>query len=750
MRTGIEKPNRNVFDLSFANNLTMKFGALYPVMCKEVMPGDSVNIDTSFGIKFMPMVFPVQTRMRADVHFFYVRNRNLWKDFPDFIGDSKEGLTPPFIQCVNADSLDMFGTGSLSDYLGVPSTLAGVINPSFITPLALALPKQEVMKLVSGQIALPPNLPVPGSIEPGVFGFQRFYIPASIVTGTFPFHRTFQQIASGQGYSGSPGAFVNHRASFNVIPLRDKVLATSRLFLETPSSLTTLPSKLLVFTGGQNNSSLNQSRCVGYNTATLVWGTQTQNAGRYIDLNSVTMKTSLGDWKLTDLINKYADQNVYFVFMDATTSGLEIPQDVTKIVPWSLGFTITELDVPQVNEAAYFSNPFIGADPLCRISALPYRAYESCYNSFYRNQITDPFKINGTPEYNKYIPTQEGGADTNKYSLRFRNWEQDFLTTAVPSPQQGLAPLLGMRQNEGKSLIMTYKDESDVSVVMKLNSSDTGELSSVQLMNNGAPTDGLEALESAIDFGISINDLRNVNSLQRWLEKNVSNGYRYRDQILSHFGVEVRFDELDMPEFLGGVSEDVNVMDVTQTVETEQNPLGSYAGKASCLGSSRNSINQYFDEHGFIIAILSVSPIPSYSQLLPKMFTKNHHLDYYSPEFAHVGMQPITYREVCPIQAHNGGLSLDSVFGYNRAWYDYMASVDEVHGQFRTTLKDFLINRTFETTPQLGHDFLAIDPNQTNDIFTVTDGSDDKLIGQVYFRMTMKRPIPLFGEPRLE
>ena len=73
----VDKPKRNTFDLSFQNNLTMKFGRLYPVFCKEVIPGDSFRIKPTFGLRFMPLVFPVQTRMQANLHFFYVRNQDL-------------------------------------------------------------------------------------------------------------------------------------------------------------------------------------------------------------------------------------------------------------------------------------------------------------------------------------------------------------------------------------------------------------------------------------------------------------------------------------------------------------------------------------------------------------------------------------------------------------------------------------------------------------------------------------------------
>ena len=123
MKDYVEKPNRNTFDLSFQNNLTMEFGKLYPVFCKEVIPGDSMRIKPTFGLRFMPLVFPVQTRMQANLHFFYVRNRNLWKDWPDFIGRTKKNLVLPYLSPAVANKVCR--TRGLGDYLGIPTTLVG-------------------------------------------------------------------------------------------------------------------------------------------------------------------------------------------------------------------------------------------------------------------------------------------------------------------------------------------------------------------------------------------------------------------------------------------------------------------------------------------------------------------------------------------------------------------------------------------------------------------------------------------------
>ena len=77
--------------------------------------------------------------------------------------------------------------------------------------------------------------------------------------------------------------------------------------------------------------------------------------------------------------------------------------------------------------------------------AYRFRAYESVYNAYYRDIRNNPFVVNGRPVYNKWLPNMKGGADTVLYELHQCNWERDFLTTAVPNPQQGAnAPLVGL------------------------------------------------------------------------------------------------------------------------------------------------------------------------------------------------------------------------------------------------------------------------------------------------------------------
>ena len=141
----IDRVNRSTFDLSFVNNLTMKFGAITPVCLLPVSFGDSFQINARFNLQLLPTVFPIQTQLYVRLHFVYVRTRTLWEDWMSFFGGD-ETVTPPWMDPTAEDTtqghsqfnlLEDLQTGSLADYLGVPTTITGTfgkeerLEPSF-------------------------------------------------------------------------------------------------------------------------------------------------------------------------------------------------------------------------------------------------------------------------------------------------------------------------------------------------------------------------------------------------------------------------------------------------------------------------------------------------------------------------------------------------------------------------------------------------------------------------------------------
>jgi hypothetical protein len=427
----------------------------------------------------------------------------------------------------------------------------------------------------------------------------------------------------------------------------------------------------------------------------------------------------------------------------------------------------------------YYSSVSGNGNKQIKISAYAFRAYEGIYNAYIRDNRNNPYYVNGQVQYNQWIPTYDGGLDDNTYELRYANWERDFLTTAVQSPQQGTAPLVG---------ITTYTET--VNDVLTDGTAVTRELSKIALVDedgkkyalswesDGESLTGVEYTEldngvkmrqprSLVDVamsGISISDLRNVNAYQKFLELNMRKGYSYRDIVEGRFDVKVRYDELLMPEFFGGFTRDIDMHAISQSVdqnftkgaETYAGALGSQSGIAGVRGDSNQTIECFCDEESIVMGVLIVTPTPVYTQLLPKHFTYRGLLDHYQPEFNHIGFQPILYKEVCPIQSYNQDPdSLVETFGYNRPWYEYVQKYDSAHGLFRTNLSNFLMHRVFNDKPQLSKSFLVIDPAQVTDVFSVTQADDgteltDKIYGQIYFDCQVKLPISRVAIPRLD
>ncbi len=730
----VEDVKRNSFDLSFSNNLTLPIGKLVPVMCKEVIAGDSFEIDANFGLRFMPTVFPVQNRIRADLHFFYVRNRNLWKNWMDFFGNTWSKQTPlvaPYIGPKDSNS-NFFAEGSLADYLGVPTSSVSSLGGLRTDPIKSYLPSQGGGVLLDSEQSLHPNYRTALSyfrvpLENGIVGVGNTFtnysgpLPSMIyVIDDQPMRHT---IASGD--AGSIKLTVNSASNIS-LPADAKI-------------------SHIEFLTYKNAAWHNQGTAQKLSSG--VWMVLTEHGPFVWDefMKKIDPEKTYLGLHVTSASGGFQSLIDYFTANSSNSKYI----DFTRL-QIEVKYSGYNYDAGSVAEANATYNP-----NYLPISALPFRAYESIFNSFYRNERIDPLlDEDGDPCYNKYLQNDGDGEDNYDYGLHNRYWEKDFLTTALPSPQMGNAPLIGLAQNN-KPFVqqrMTLKPEQgqqDEYNVMVASDPDSKQVLGISYYSENIPMGSVEALQEAISYGISINDFRNVNALQRWLEKSQARGYKYKDQLLSHFGVNVKFEQLNMPEFIGGISQDINSSTIVNQAASQDYKLGEFAGTLTAFGNGKNKIRKYCDEPGFIVAILSISPIPTYSQLLPKIFLKHHRLDYYFPEFSHIGLQPIALKELVPLQVHKLAPDRkDETFGYQRSFYDYVQSTDEVHGSLRTSLRNYLINREFADIPALTKQFIEISPEEVNDIFAVTEDTH-KVVGQVSFQITAKRPIPFFGTPTL-
>jgi len=119
---------RSKHSLSNTKLLTCDMGRLIPVNCFEALPGDTIQQSTSALIRVSPLLSPVMHPVKVRLHHFFVPNRLIWTDFPDFITGGPDGddtTSPPIF------SRSAIAEGSLHDYLDVPVEAAYSPNLEF-------------------------------------------------------------------------------------------------------------------------------------------------------------------------------------------------------------------------------------------------------------------------------------------------------------------------------------------------------------------------------------------------------------------------------------------------------------------------------------------------------------------------------------------------------------------------------------------------------------------------------------------
>lgn len=411
---------------------------------------------------------------------------------------------------------------------------------------------------------------------------------------------------------------------------------------------------------------------------------------------------------------------------------------------------------------AEFPNPSpngVTAPQNYRVSSLPFRAYQLIYNEYYRDQnLTDPVDIS----------LLSGFEDTlhalNLLQLRRRAWEKDYFTSALPWLQRGPEVTVPI-QGSGDTLDVVYDKQASTTqrwidsdnrafqngVAYDATYATEGNLHLSRLIavnggtGNRAPElDPNGTLKVNVDeMGINLNDLRTSNALQRWFERNARGGSRYVEQILSHFGVRSSDARLQRPQFLGGGRMPISVSEVLQTSSTDEtSPQANMAGHGISAGIN-NGFKHYFEEHGYIIDIMSITPRSGYQQGVPRDFTKFDNMDFYFPEFAHLSEQEIKNQEVF-LSADGDN---DKTFGYTPRYAEYKYHQSEAHGDFRGNLSFWHLNRIFEGRPNLNTTFVECKPS--NRVFATSETEDDKFWVQMYQDVKALRLMPKYGTPML-
>lgn len=411
----------------------------------------------------------------------------------------------------------------------------------------------------------------------------------------------------------------------------------------------------------------------------------------------------------------------------------------------------------------YLGLPFGNSDRpnnQLQVSALPFLAYQRIYDDWYRDQNLEeesvqwPITNNGNSLGNFFLNQTLG-------VLRTRSWQKDYFTSALPWAQRGAEVVLPMEVNEAeventpgrKQLISEINgDPLSGPSIFNLQATYDSTLGKHVLSTAEGPV----ILNSSNDSlfvspsvnGPTINEFRRTLAVQKWLEASARGGSRLIEQIYSHFGVRSSDARLQRTELLGGGKSPIMISEVLQNSETTSNsPLGDMAGHG-VSAQANHGFKRFFEEHGFVIGIMSIMPKTGYQQGLSRMWSRVDKFDYAWPEFANLGEQPILNKELM-VDSSEDAEFLNSVFGYTPRYAEYKYHPSTVHGDFRETLQYWHLGRYFANSPQLNKEFVHPDADSLNRIFAVETNNVDHFWIQIYNNVKAKRPLPYYGVPLL-
>lgn len=420
----------------------------------------------------------------------------------------------------------------------------------------------------------------------------------------------------------------------------------------------------------------------------------------------------------------------------------------------------------------------------CFGNILPAGAYVQIWNDWFRDENTQApqntyFEDNNGFTYScsdkVYADISNPNSFRNTLGLLPVNKIHDYFTSCLPAPQKGnavslplgqLAPVVfdqnsaNFNRNAGVPVFATDGGNTFLSNNLDLRafSSDSHqytklaanqdtsaavpEYRNVQIVNAYADLSSASAA--------TINQLRQAFATQYFLENDARFGTRYVELLLGHFGVNAGDYRLNRAEYLGGSRIPVQTTQVSNNTASAGTPLGTLAGFT--YGNHNDSLfTKSFVEHGQLIILAALRYRHSYCQGISPSLRRRSKFDFYWPEFANLGEQPVYKSQLYFNGNYVPGSENDSVFGFQEYAAEYREFNNEVHGHMRPDVNQSIAMYNFcdsySSAPVLNSDFMKESPKNLDRSLAVRSNTASQCIADFYFKGKIAREMPAFSIP---
>lgn len=111
---------RSVFPRSHSYKTTFDAGQLVPVFIDEILPGDTIKINSTCFARLATPLKPFMDNIYLDVHWFFVPDRLTWENFQAFMGEQPNAGIPATTYTIPQAEVDPSAELSLAAYFGLP------------------------------------------------------------------------------------------------------------------------------------------------------------------------------------------------------------------------------------------------------------------------------------------------------------------------------------------------------------------------------------------------------------------------------------------------------------------------------------------------------------------------------------------------------------------------------------------------------------------------------------------------------
>lgn len=386
-----------------------------------------------------------------------------------------------------------------------------------------------------------------------------------------------------------------------------------------------------------------------------------------------------------------------------------------------------------------------GSEGVC---IYPLRAYYKVWDEYFRDEnLQDEVFANSPTGCDEY------------FRLLNVNYKKDRFTSAFTTTQKGNPITLSLGKSAPINIYVGTKDRPETQTAFPLSVkgeviSPSTEFANLKLgvdRSSGSTVlpvfdQNLYADISSIS-GVTINDLRLLNKLQKWEERNQLAGSRPKEYLLANYGTAPSDETLQRPVLIGHTKTPVIVNSVIQNNPDTEITTGNKTGNG--VGISKTRFGKWTaKEFGWLITLSCLRPKASYTQGINRQLIKDTVYDFFNPIFCNLGQQEIYNEELF--------MATDSqenkkVFGFTDRYNEMRHIEDSTTGVLRSSLNSWAVSRKFAGLPTLSDNFIQVQASEYNYLFNFNASVETpQAIVSSSNIIKAVRPIPKYPNPTID